>query len=132
MRLGGKGTAQGLGEYRLLYHPQALDDANKGIINELKKTNYRDVLKEKKEKGKFLEPLRLQNSPFVFFVSVLTALSSSFSGPRGLTLSPSNVVSCLQQTRASSGAGVGGVLPAWGWGRSHATCPESPRLRFFI
>ncbi|XP_065766832.1 outer dynein arm-docking complex subunit 4 isoform X3 [Muntiacus reevesi] len=28
----------------------ALDDANKGIIEELKKTNYRDILKEKKEK----------------------------------------------------------------------------------
>ncbi|XP_043760534.1 outer dynein arm-docking complex subunit 4 isoform X2 [Cervus elaphus] len=28
----------------------ALDDANKGIIDELKKTNYRDILKEKKEK----------------------------------------------------------------------------------
>lgn len=41
----------------LLYHPQALDDANKGIIDELKKTNYRDIFKEKKEKGEFLEPL---------------------------------------------------------------------------
>lgn len=40
----------------LLYHPQALDDANKGIIDELKKTNYRDIFKEKKEKGEFLEP----------------------------------------------------------------------------
>ncbi|XP_006156060.1 tetratricopeptide repeat protein 25 isoform X2 [Tupaia chinensis] len=29
----------------------ALDDANKGIIEELKKTNYREVLKEKKEEG---------------------------------------------------------------------------------
>ncbi|XP_006776798.1 PREDICTED: tetratricopeptide repeat protein 25 [Myotis davidii] len=28
----------------------ALDDANKGIIDELKKTNYRDIFKEKKEK----------------------------------------------------------------------------------
>uniref|UniRef100_A0AC11B3F3 Outer dynein arm docking complex subunit 4 n=1 Tax=Ovis aries TaxID=9940 RepID=A0AC11B3F3_SHEEP len=28
----------------------ALDDANKGIIEELKKTNYREILKEKKEK----------------------------------------------------------------------------------
>ncbi|XP_045046102.2 outer dynein arm-docking complex subunit 4 isoform X3 [Desmodus rotundus] len=28
----------------------ALDDANKGIINELKKTNYKDLFKEKKEK----------------------------------------------------------------------------------
>uniref|UniRef100_A0A4W2CE28 Outer dynein arm-docking complex subunit 4 n=1 Tax=Bos indicus x Bos taurus TaxID=30522 RepID=A0A4W2CE28_BOBOX len=31
----------------------ALDDANKGIIEELKKTNYREILKEKKEKGEF-------------------------------------------------------------------------------
>lgn len=45
--------------------PQALDDANKGIIGELKKTNYRDLIKVKKEKGRFLEPLRgqLYNSP---------------------------------------------------------------------
>lgn len=52
----------------LLYHPQALDDANKGIIDELKKTNYRDIFKEKKEKGEFLEPLRrpLQNFPSAF------------------------------------------------------------------
>ncbi|XP_055263839.1 outer dynein arm-docking complex subunit 4 isoform X2 [Moschus berezovskii] len=28
----------------------ALDDANKGIVDELKKTNYREILKEKKEK----------------------------------------------------------------------------------
>lgn len=39
----------------LLYHPQALDDANKGIIDELKKTSYREIFKEKKEKGEFLE-----------------------------------------------------------------------------
>ena len=30
-----------------------MDDANKGIIEELKKTNYREILKEKKEKGEF-------------------------------------------------------------------------------
>lgn len=41
--------------YRHLCRPQALDDANKGIIEELKKTNYRDILKDKKEKGEFLE-----------------------------------------------------------------------------
>ncbi|KAM5212770.1 outer dynein arm-docking complex subunit 4 isoform 5-T5 [Hipposideros larvatus] len=33
----------------------ALDDANKGIIGELKKTNYRDLLKEKKEKEEAAE-----------------------------------------------------------------------------
>lgn len=33
----------------------ALDDANKGIIDELKKTNYRDLLKEKKEKEEAAE-----------------------------------------------------------------------------
>lgn len=38
------------------FHPQALDDANKGIISELKKTNYRDLFKEKRERGEFLEP----------------------------------------------------------------------------
>lgn len=50
--------------YGLFYHPQALDDANKGIIDELKKTNYRDLFKEKKEKGEFLEPLRQAASEF--------------------------------------------------------------------
>lgn len=52
--------------YRFLSHPQALDDANKGIIDELKKTSYRDLLKEK---SKFLEPLRrrLHNSPCVLY-----------------------------------------------------------------
>lgn len=47
------------------FDPQALDDANKGIINELKKTNYKDLFKEKKEKGEFPELLRpqLQNFP---------------------------------------------------------------------
>lgn len=54
--------------YWLLYHPQALDDANKGIIDELKKTNYKDLFRERKEKGEFPEPLRmqLQNFPSAF------------------------------------------------------------------
>ncbi|XP_069338618.1 outer dynein arm-docking complex subunit 4 isoform X2 [Eulemur rufifrons] len=34
----------------------ALDDANKGIIEELKKTNYRDSIKEKKEKEEAASP----------------------------------------------------------------------------
>lgn len=32
------------------HRPKALDDANKGIIEELKKTNYREILREKAER----------------------------------------------------------------------------------
>lgn len=38
-----------------LLHPQALDDANKGIIEELKKTDYREMLRERRERGEHPE-----------------------------------------------------------------------------
>ncbi|XP_060059479.1 outer dynein arm-docking complex subunit 4 [Erinaceus europaeus] len=41
----------------------ALDDANKGIVEELKKTNYRDILKEKKEKDEAIEPDTTEVTP---------------------------------------------------------------------
>ena len=40
----------------------ALDDANKGIIEELKKTNYREILREKAERQDIMSQMDLQGA----------------------------------------------------------------------
>lgn len=115
--------------YWLLYYPQALDDANKGIIDELKKTNYRDLFREKKEKGEFLEPLRTQLRNFP------SAFSSVIPGPRLPGACP--VPGCSTAYEPSDFSATGSpclslgqereaILPTSVWGLSPCCLPREP------
>ena len=116
--------------HQLLCHPQALDDANKGIIEELKKTNYREILKDEKEKGEFWGPedSNLRTLPLLSFwqPSPRFPATPSVGGLALLTkysdFSAATNPSLSWDRRGRPRAGV----------RSCAVCPISSILPYFF
>jgi hypothetical protein len=84
----GIGAKPGGKRFHQILPPQALDDANKGITEELKKTNYREMLKEKTEKGESLEPQwrQPQCPSSAFYPAVLVTFPSSYQGPLSILI----------------------------------------------
>lgn len=111
----------------LLYHPQALDDANKGIVDELKKTNYRDIFK-KKEKGESLERPRQRSERSLCVLSVGPVRAQQLVPPGALPTSILTPVPAAPQPPA--GAGEGGDPARCGLRSEPIVCPGSPFLYF--
>lgn len=94
--------------HQLLCHPQALDDVNKGIIEELKKTNYREILKDKTEKGEFWGPKTATSERSLCFPSgSIRHAFLPFLRSGAWHCSPSILISVPPPTPAFLGTGEG-------------------------